>query len=237
MNAATHCGSDPLVLERIAATLTIECTLSQLERQPQLAAPAKLALCGRGDAELLVEISRGLDTRLALAAAETALGHARAWLEGAPIPPGSDAVRAAIEEALCELDWSFEPQADGALHARLPGAETAALQIEASAGEQLRVSHELLLPLRGAEPEILARFALESNRRLRFARLSLVPAEAGHVRAVWDAVLGMHPCAPDALRDAARAVLYARELTAGGLRALRHASVRQAFQRLRTASA
>lgn len=235
MNGLALRGADPLVLETHVASVPLEQALLCLARQPELAAPAKLAIGGHGDAELIVELTRGLDTREAIACAASAVERARQWLAGAPREAASAGAQAALEEALCELDWSSEPTTDGAFRAGVElGPSPANLRVEALAGDQLRVSQEALLPLRSAELRTLARFGLEVNRRLRFARLSIAGGGTGHARAVWDAVMPAWPSPAAALGEAAAAVVCARADTWGGLRALRHASVSQAFERLRS---
>jgi hypothetical protein len=234
VNALALGGADPLVLERHVAVVPLEQALCCLGRQPLLAAPAKLALCGHGDATLFAEVSRGLDTHAALACAEAAALRARLWLAGGTGESPSPATRDALEEALCELDWSFERRPEGWFRASVsPAASPAQLQVEALCGDQIRVWQDALLPLRTADPHVLARFALEANRALRHARLSIVPAEPGHVRAVWDAVMPALPDVSAALEEAVAAVQCARGETWHGLRALRSPSVQHAFERLR----
>jgi hypothetical protein len=234
VSAPTPRGADPLALEAEVARVPLERALERLADLAALAAPAKLAWSGPDEAVLLVTLPRALDEADALERASRASASARAWLHGAGAtePPGR--ANRLLEEALCELAWSFEPLDAGALRVAVPfGDSTVRLRAEGFADGWIRASLDALLALGEADVPTLQRFALEENRRLRFARVSLGAAGRSRARVVWDCVLPARADARDALVESASAVLCARSDTWPGLRALRHAPVAQAFRRLR----
>jgi hypothetical protein len=234
VSASIQRGADPLALEVEVARVPLERALERLADLAALAAPAKLAWAGADEAVLLVTLPRALDEVDALERASRASASARAWLQGAGTTAPPERANRLLEEALCEIAWSFEPLDDGALRVAVPfGDSTVRLRAEGFAEGWIRASLDALLALGEADVPTLQRFALEENRRFRFARLSLGAAGRARARVVWDCILPACADARDAVVEAASAVLCARAETWPGLRALRHAPVAQAFRRLR----
>ena len=80
----------------------------------------------------------------------------------------------------------------------------------------------------------LVRYALETNRRLRLARLSLGTGGGAAAWVVWDAVIPAELPLAAALREGVGAVTAARALTEAPLRALADPIVADAYLALRT---
>jgi len=211
-----------------------------LRRQPDLRAAAKLSLTPRGAAELVAEIGDGAPRGLAEQLVGDALDRALDWLAGEETAAGAaDALPAeALETALAEaaraegFDWA--PQADGGYRVRHPSLDAGArLHVHALAGGA-RVSSQTTLAAPGeAAPLALACFALETNRRLRLARLSVRPEGERAITLVWDAVLPAGASLDVGLAERLVAVAATRARTRRAAAALLHGAVSDAYLRSR----
>jgi hypothetical protein len=215
--------------------LDAECLRAALPAQPDLCAPAKLALAPGGGAELWAEVPRQRDLAPAKRLAERALDQALAWLSGAAAAPAPSARAASrgeeIEAALAALPWEYSRDADGShrLHARDP-RDPARILVAERTGGCVAVSTATWLRLpRPRALDALAHFALEANRRLRLARLSVAPRSGGAAQVVWDAILPAKLPADPALGELAAAVAGARALTARPLAALADPRVAETY--------
>ena len=220
--------------------LPIAAALDGLSRQSQLSAPAKFALSQKGSAELQTEIpllaERRLCEKLADAALDAALLMTQA--DDMPLDEGELAIGPSeVEGALVELPWGFRqtdanryqidaaPAVDHAMRVSLVGT---ANNLRASTRTSLRSnSQEAYLALRY--------FALESNARLRLARISVAEREDG-ASIVWDAAVPSQLPAAGAVPAIVEAVVYAQMLTRRSFSALSDARVAAAYLRERPAA-
>ena len=207
--------------------------------QADLPAPVKLVGDREGPstgAALRAEIWAGAGERVAQLARE-ALSLGRRWLdEGLPGSPSTHAV--ANAETWRELvPRPSEVLPGGSLRVHAPGEPgSVRLQLDALPGGAARVWTASAVPV--ASPQVaraLALFALDANRRLRLARLSLSAATHGGTtdrviaRVVWDAVLPAEVVGEDAVRAALEAVAAAHAETRRALRALSSRTLAEAY--------
>jgi len=128
----------------------------------------------------------------------------------------------ALEEALASLPFAWRRLEDGShrLDVEHEGV-LARLGLETRWPGSVRVVATGAVALRGPSAlEALAHFALETNRRLRLARLCVARAGDAVASVVWDAVLPGSLDLHAALPAAIEAVAAARALTERSLRAL-----------------
>jgi hypothetical protein len=252
--------ADGVVAEALVGPVDLDLALMMLGDEPALGVPAKLALLPVGHAVLWAEIpqvaagAEGDDPLL-----DGTLATAWRWLHGLPPlparnaearedgklaatrPDGADARRTgagrpsqALENALGVQGWQWRLE-DGVYRVRTDG-RGAALRIEGSGAEWLRVSREEL-PMRAPTRQVakaLALFALEASARLRLARVT-VRADGEVVRAGWDAIVGAGGGLASWLAEAVEALEVAHEETARALRALARVEVAAAYLRMREA--
>lgn len=222
----------PLVVAR-SGPVPVADALLALARLPELDAPARPALRPGGGAEWIAELWTEGEPAAAGARAQEALGRARAWLAApAPALPGEPcgADATAIECALAALagegDWRCEGPGRYRAHARV-GGDHARLHVRALAGGAVHARTDTVLA--AGEPRVrlaMALFALETNRRLRLARLSARPDADGALAVVWDAVC---PTATSGLPATLHAVAAARAATRHALAALAHPVVAETY--------
>jgi hypothetical protein len=215
---------DPFVVEAWAAPLPRALVLERLALQPELEQPAKLVLSGGGEPALLAEVAHRGDPRAAEPQARDALRAALAWIKGDGRTQPNGAAPIDLAELLASLPWGSERREDGSYYVSTQDGG-ASLKVDApSAGRAL--------PL----------FALEVNRRLRLARLSVTGIAEGSADVVWDAVLhapSIAGASPDAARleqallEVTTAVAGARGETLRTLRALGTPRVAETYMRLR----
>jgi len=203
-----------------------------IARHADLLAPAKLALADDGSLELHAEVLASGDAD-ARALARDALDRGRGWLDGAS--PEARASAASAEDlagALAELPtaWAWERGDDGALriHATAFG-ESVRIAVASAGGEVQVIARSAMPAPRPAQQRALQRFALESNRRLRLARIGLSASGDDALGISWDVV-----APPDAelstwLPVAVEAVARAHAATRTALRALAHNEVARAY--------
>jgi hypothetical protein len=192
-------------------------------RQAELVAPAKLALSPEGDCELRAEVLRSSEIDAAKLAC-SAIDMGRAWLagetpSGAGLPPGPED----LASALAELPpvWAWE-RGDGGgfrVHATALG-ESVRLAVEAVAGGARVIARSALATSEPATGRAVARFALESNRRLRLARIGLAGTDGDVTVVTWDVVTPPEMDLASVLPAAVEAVVRAHAATRRSLRAL-----------------
>lgn len=221
--------AEPTLIEAFAGPIPMEQVRSALSEQAELPAPAKLIVSEHGDGGLLAEIPRIGERSRCEMSAHAAIEAAFAWLRGkvsVPIPAsakGDWLAEGAVEKALERLPWPWEAVDDRTyrIHAT-DGLADCRVEIHLYEG-QLRVS-TAPMALRANTPpvvEALQLFALEANRTLRLARLTITEAKETIVRALWDAYLPSTIEPDPALSEIVAAVVCARAETAPALRALR----------------
>ena len=240
----------PLQLEATSEPLALPLALAALPRQPDLAAPAKLVLLRGGEAALMVEIPHALPRADGEALVLRALEAGHRWLDeddnaadGTAGPAGStrgngsgsgnETAWESVEQVLGELAWSWRPLESGGYRVDVGGPDGSfRVQIDAlpapSGGLHLSTS----AAVRVGAPEAkraLPHFALESNRRLRLARLGVTATGAERARAVWEVVLPAPLPLERTLRGALEAVVGARVATARALGALGEPQVAGAY--------
>ncbi len=225
-----------------------------LARQADLLAPAKLALSRDGDYELRAEVLRvdgsdgldgvdgrgGVDGADASKLAVDALDVARAWLMGEAVPPRGAPVPAEdLAGALAELPpaWAWETAEDGGfrVHATAFG-ENVRLSVHAVAGSARVMARSILAtPDPDAGPALL-RFALETNRRLRLARIGLAAPNGESTAVTWDAVTPSGIELSSVLPATVEAVVRAHASTRRSLRALCHVAIARLYLDAREAA-
>ena len=205
-----------------------------LARQPELLAPVKLAASARGDTELRAELlrARGIDTE---ALARRALSQATAWLAGdaADAMPDANELHAeAIAAGLSELPkaWAWEPQGEDGFHVHATAFGTSVRILVEGRASTTVASVRSAVPAATADTrEALVRFALETNARVRLARIGVAASDEGSARVTWDAVASPGVALERALPAAVEAVVGAHATTRRALRALSHAAVARAY--------
>lgn len=230
-------------LQATSEPIALRSAIAALERQPELAAPVKLVALGAGEAALMAEIPRALARAVCEDLARRALEAGWRWLEGGDAEAsagGDDAMLfERVEGALEELRWSWERLEGGGyrVDAEVPEG-IYRLRIGALADGELRLSTSTTVRARTVETKrALLHFALESNRRLRLARLAVAETEGERARAVWDAVLPAVLPPERTLIDAVEAVVDARVATGRALGALGDPRVAHSYLRLQEGGA
>jgi hypothetical protein len=201
-------------------------------RQAELTAPAKLTRTPEGTCELVAEVIR-TQSADAASLARDALDHGRAWLSG-EIPGGNGAATNAddLAAALTELPstWVWEPADTGEfrIHATAFG-ESVRLTVRALAqGAQVIAGSAVPAP----EPCVargLAYFALETNRRLRLARIGVSDANGEICTITWDSVTPPGVDLAGVVPAAVEAVVRAHAATRRSMRALGHVQIAQTY--------
>jgi hypothetical protein len=200
-----------------------------LARQAELHAPTKLVLSGRGHLELRAEVrrTRGAD---AAGLAHGALDLGRAWLAGEPLPGGPEPDPEDLSSALAELPpvFAWSRGEDGfRIHATAFGESLRLRVLPVPGGVQVIARSALSTPEPCAR-DALEHFALETNRRLRLARIGV--DAAGDTTAVsWDRVTPFGVDLAVVLPAAVEAVVRAHAPTRRSLRALCHAEVARTY--------
>ena len=216
----------PLHLEATSEPIALRSAIAALERQPELAAPVKLVLLRAGDAALMAEIPRALSRTVSEDLAFRALETGWRWLadgDAGAAAGGDDAMLfERVEGVLEELHWSWERLESGGYRVDAEGTEGIyRVRIGALADGELRLSTSTTVRAHAIEAKrALLHFALESNRRLRLARLAVATSEGERARVVWDAVLPAALPPERTLIGAVEAVVGARAATGRALGAL-----------------
>lgn len=196
--------------------------LSAFGRQFVCRAPVKLARAADGQPELRAEVLRRMG-RDAAKLARDALDAGQLWLAGgAPRHPGAQPELDELAGGLEELPpaWAWEPDEEDGFHVHATGfGASVRLGVRAFPGGAQVVARSVLPAQQAESSRALVQFALDANRRLRLARLS-VDCEAGRPTAVcWDAVVPADALGRD-LPAAVEAVTAAYAATQLALRAL-----------------
>jgi hypothetical protein len=203
-----------------------------ITRQAELLAPAKLALSAQGDCELCAEVLRsgGLD---APKLARSAIDVGRAWLAGeAPgasaIPPDPDDLASALAELPRAWAWERGEADRFRVHATAFG-ESVRLAVDAVPGGARVTARSALATPDPAAGDALAHFALDSNRRLRLARIGLAGTNGDATAVTWDVVTPPGMDLASVLPAAVEAVVRAHAATRRSLRALCHGQIARLY--------
>ena len=214
--------------------------LSGVARQAGLGAPAKFAMTGSGVAVIQAEIPLVAERRVCEKLADEALDAAILWPRLAAGPPAPDRMAFAedeIESGLSQISWGFHQSDVGSYQIDAAPAPGHAMRVTLVAqGGALRVSTGS--SLRADSPDVhraLAVFALESNSRLRLARIGVAEKD-GAADIVWEAVLPAALPAVGAIPQLVEAVVYAQVLTRSSLSVLTDARVADTYLRHRPAA-
>ena len=232
-----------LHLEATSEPIALPSAIAALERQPELAAPVKLIRLRAGDAALMAEIPHALSRTASEDLAFRALETAWHWLAdgdaGAAAGADDAMLFERVEGVLEELHWSWERLESGGYRIDAEGVEGIyRVRISVLADGGLRLSTSTTVRASAIEAKhALLHFALESNRRLRLARLSVATSEGGRARAVWDAVLPAALPPERTLIGALEAVVGARVATGRALGALGDPRVARSYLRLQEGGA
>jgi len=214
--------------------------LERITDLARLRAPAKLVLRTGGEAGLLAEIPRAIAPERAEACVRTALDDATRWLDD-PVDPAwapdpAQAAKTGLAEAAADLPGSLVSRPDSSLRVDAPGG--ARLHLDVDANGTTRVACEQALEVVSAEPaRALSRFALETNGRLRLARLAVAWDRSAVVTLTWDALLPAGLPLGRTLSDAAQAVSAAWAATHRALRLLASEPLASEFLQLRSTPA
>jgi hypothetical protein len=220
--------------------LPIARALDRIADLTRLRAPAKLVLRAGGEACLLAEIPRAIARDRAEACVRTALDDAARWLDDpvdpARTPDPAQATKAGLAEAAADLAGSLVSQPDGCLRLDAPGG--ARLQLDVDANGTTRVACQHAVEVVSPEPaRALTRFALETNGRLRLARLAVAWDGSAVATLTWDALLPAGLPLGRTLSHAAQAVSSAWAATHRPLRLLASEPLASEFLRLRSTPA
>jgi hypothetical protein len=201
-------------------------------RHAELTAPAKLSLAPGGEVELLAEVLRTSGTDAAKLA-RSALDLGRAWLSGeTPIggsaPPDDEDLAGALAE-LPET-WVWERGDDGDFHVHATAfGESVRLTVRTTAGGAQVLARSALPAPDPAVGRALARFALETNRRLRLARIGVSMNEGETCAVTWDAVTPAGVDLAGVVPAVVEAVVRAHAATRRSMRALAHVQIAAAY--------
>jgi hypothetical protein len=220
-----------------------------------------VALCGV-EAEIQAEIPLVAERRLCEKLADAALDEALLWPEiagdshepdfshnpGSSLNPNSLNPNSLnpnlatfsddeIDSALSQTSWGFRQQDTGSYQIDAAPAPGHAMRVTLSRREGcLRAS--TTTSVRAGSVEVLralATFALESNRRLRLARISVADGNE-QADIVWDAVLPAPLPVAGALASIVDAVVYAQMFTRRSLNVLTDPRIAAAYLRDRPSS-
>ena len=211
--------------------------LSGVAWQADLAAPAKFAQSRSGEVEILAEVPLVAERRVCEKLADAALDAAILWPEvrSEPRDPSRTVFSDQdVESALSQIPWGFRQKDAGLYQIDAAPAPGHAMRVTLAAqGSVLRVSTST--SVRACSPEArraLAIFAMESNRRLRLARIGVAEANEG-ANIVWDAVLPAALPAAAAIAPVVEAVVYAQMLTRRSVSVLADPRVANVYLRQR----
>ncbi len=223
-----------LLVEATAVPLSDVDVLAALPRQGTLSIPAKLFRSRSGTAGMLVEIPAALGEEPARALAERTLALALDWFDGArPAATGpADTTHLGtthLGDALSALGWNVTPQGTGTMIVHdAPGGP---LTLHPCGDGSIRVAARPTVVRAPGAPSALAlpRFALEANRRLRLARLTVTRTARGLLHVARDVILPPGVELAEWLARAADALVRARDETERAMRALTTPAVAAAY--------
>lgn len=236
-------GDDPVarprieadsLLVRASAPLSAQAAFAGLARQPMLGVAAKLVWSASQGFELMAEVPREENLREAEKEAGGALDDALAWLangdtsgRNGTLPPSSSVIET-LNGAECIVrstasDACFvDANLGGSVYRLLVGEYSDARVRLSFPATTVRVEDE-------RTRHATALFALEANRRLRLARVSVTPLASDRTRLVCDVVVANGASLPRRLPDALEALVVFRDETARALRMLRSHDVADAY--------
>ena len=230
--------ADPLLVAAVLAPLPLDLAIDGLARLDELPLPAKLVLGEDGRAAMVVEVPREggrpdperwvlelLDAALAWLSGDAGRGDVEALQEYA-----SGEHR--IEEVIGGLGWRCESAGQGTLsiESEVDGIGCR-LRIQPLAGGAIRILRPATsIRAAGSLGALaMALFALEANRRLRLARLTLAIGGRDVVRVGWDTVLPPETRSERHLVEAVESLALAHGVTNRALRALGTRVVAEAY--------
>ncbi len=198
---------EPTLIAMITQPLPLDSVRMGLPHQlDYFIAPVKFALTAEGSGCAIAEIARVADPHDCEKLAGQALDGLESWIDrGCPANgearwdrespviarDTADAVDLEIARSLDEIGWSWEAigEASYRVHATTGSSSIGRLKIDRIGSSALRVSSESTVRVNDVvAKEALAHFALEANRRLRIARLTVADADDEAMTLVWDAI-------------------------------------------------
>jgi hypothetical protein len=216
----------------IMQPIPLEMARKGLAHQLDLAAPVKFALTAAdGHGCAIAEIARVADLHDCEKLAGQALDVVDSWIErGCPVNgqareasessviarSTADTVDSEIARSLDETGWSWEAIGETSyrVHVTTGSDSIGRVQIDRTGSKALRVSSVSTVRAEDVvAKEALAHFALEANRRLRIARLTVSGADDEAMQLVWDAVAPAELPASSALPRLLEAVAFSRSET------------------------
>ncbi len=209
-----------------------------LSHQLDFIAPVKFGLTAEGTGCAIAEIARVADPHDCEKLAGQALDGLESWIDrGCPANgearwdgespviarDTADAADLEITGSLDKIGWSWEAvgEASYRVHATTDSGSIGRLEIDRIGSNALRVSSVSTVRVSDVvAKEALAHFALEANRRLRIARLTVPDTDDEAMQLVWDAVAPAELPVSAILPRLIEAVAFARAETSLALVAL-----------------
>jgi len=222
---------DPFVV-RASARIASQDVFDVLARQPTLGVPAKTVWDTGGGFALTAELLRREDLRRDREEATDALYEAFEWMErGTPQQPSTPG--ATLVEILKETGCVVRPGSPTSCFAEV-SLGGSVYRVLVSEWPSFTVQISFPTTTLRVEGEVARRavalFALEANKGLRLARVSVSPIAADRLRLAWDVVVrGVH-CSGPRLSEALEALVVARDETVRALRMLCTVAVAEAYQ-------
>jgi len=229
---------EPMLVAAITQPLPLDTTRLGLSHQLDCFAPVKFALTPQGDGCAIAEIPRAANPHDCEKLASQALDGVESWIDrGFPARGETDAERelqivargnagsvdSEIARSLDETDWSWE-ESDSATYrvfVTTASGSIGRVKIQRIGSNALHVSSESTVQVSDiVAKEALTHFALDTNRRLRIARLTVSDADGEAMRLVWDAIAPAELGVSVALPRLIEAVAFARAETSLALVAL-----------------
>ena len=191
--------------------------ISGLSFQSDLPGPTRFAIARSGHAEIQAEVPLVAERRLCEKLLDAAIDDGLAGRSAArksDDPQNAPMSDPEIESALSQLPWGFRQRDTGRYQIDAAPAPSHAMRVMLELkGAALCAS--TATSLRGCPPDVhhaLCCFALESNSRLRLARINVAATEEG-VDIAWDSLLPAALASAGAISACVEAVVYAQMLT------------------------
>lgn len=229
---------EPTLVAAITQPLPLDTTRLGLAHQLDCLAPVKFALTPQGDGCAIAEIPRTANLHDCEKLASQALDGVESWIDrGFPASGETQAERESqgvalgaagsvdseIATSLDKIGWSWE-EGEGATYrvfVTTASGSIGRVKIQRMGSNALHVSSESTVQVSDVVAmEALAHFALDTNRRLRIARLTVSDADGEAIRLVWDAIAPAELGVSVALPRLIEAVAFARADTSLALVAL-----------------
>ncbi len=227
-------SSEAMLVKATAGPLPWSLALEALQRQSQCWLPLKLALAEHGAPQILAEAPRLRSRRESEARAAEILDAALAWLGGKSAPDaswGGSEATGALEDTLACLPFAWSPAADGGFRvdAMCAGSPLRLTITSLGCGSIRIFTAGAVRCTSRAVGHAISVFALEANRRLRFARLGVGASQKRAVQVVWDAIAPADLPIDRVLPNLVDAVIEAHARTSRPLVALSHPTVARAY--------